>query len=54
MPITLLYLVAMASMANKLHDTHDAFKIKNEIVFICLSTAITSGMGVPCFETGGG
>ena len=43
MPITLLYLVAMASMANKLKDTHDAFKIRNEIGYICVATAITSG-----------
>lgn len=43
LPITLLYLVAMASMANKLKDTNDAFKIRDEIGYICVATAVTSG-----------
>lgn len=47
-----MYLAAMAIMANKLKDTHDAFKIRNEIGYICLATAVTSGGGT-VFEFGG-
>lgn len=43
LPMTLLYLIAMAAMANKLKGTNDAFNIRNEIVYTCVSTAITSG-----------
>lgn len=43
MPITLLYLMAMGAMANRLKDANDAFHIRNEIGYICVATAITSG-----------
>eukprot|EP00752_Nemacystus_decipiens_P009115 g8139.t1 len=42
LPTTMLYLVAMGSMANRLKDTRDAFNIRNEMGYICLATAITS------------
>lgn len=41
--MTLLYLAAMGTMANKLKGTNDAFNIRNEIVYICVATAVTSG-----------
>ncbi|CAM9601743.1 unnamed protein product [Ectocarpus sp. 6 AP-2014] len=41
-PTTLLYLMAMAAMANKLKNTNDAFKIRDEICYVCVATAITS------------
>lgn len=44
LPMTILYLAAMAAMARNLKDTDDAFQIRNEMVYICLATAITSGM----------
>lgn len=43
LPITVLYLMAMGAMANRLKGTNDAFRIRNEIGYICLATAITSG-----------
>ena len=43
LPLTVLYLMAMRSMANRLKDASDAFRIRNEIGYICLATAITSG-----------
>lgn len=35
--------MAMAAMANKLKNTNDAFKIRDEIGYVCVATAITSG-----------
>lgn len=43
LPITALYLMAMGAMANRLKDANDAFQIRNEIGYICVATAITSG-----------
>ncbi|CAM9090784.1 unnamed protein product, partial [Scytosiphon promiscuus] len=42
LPMTLLYLIAMAAMANKLKGACDAFNIRNEIVYVCVATAIAS------------
>lgn len=45
LPLTGLYLAGMVMMASRLRHTNDAFRIKNEMCFICASTAITTGEG---------
>lgn len=44
LPVTVLYLGALAAMASHFKGINDAFKIKNEISHICAATAITSGV----------
>lgn len=41
--ITVLYLAAMVAMVNRIRDANDTFRIKNEMAWICGSTAITTG-----------
>lgn len=53
LPLTLLYLAAMAAMASKLKNTNDAFKIKHEIFYVIVATAITSGKSL-ALKRGGG
>lgn len=43
-PLTLLFAIVMAAMANKLKSIVDAFKIRDEIGFICLTMVGTSGL----------